>query len=132
MNKRTALALIAGSLGIAAAAWFFAPRVCCGERDESQEKFEEVLGRAMQGDLGAIEALNADYASSGHKEQARYWALVGAIYGSRKLTETYEALRRNAPDINTAGEDAIIQKNLSRPGAAGLARTFNITGAQGK
>jgi hypothetical protein len=132
MNRNVALTIGVGSLFVAAALMFFAPRHCCGANDASQQEFEVVLGRATRGDIEAIETLHADYAQSGRTEQARYWALIGAIEGSVKLTETYEDLRKSAPNLDSSGEDVIIRKNRSKIGAQRIAQTFNISETQPK
>jgi hypothetical protein len=130
MNRKVALSIGAVSLFVAAALMFFAPRHCCGADDASQQEFEELLGRATRGNIEAIETMHENYAQSGRTEQARYWALIGAIEGSVKLTETYENLRKSTPNLNTSGEDAIIRKNPSKIGAQRISQTFNISETQ--
>jgi hypothetical protein len=127
MDRKVALAIVVGLFCIAGVLAFVTPRHCCGTDDAAQQEFEEVLGRAIGKDIQAIEKLYADYARFGHTEQARYWALIGAIEGSVKMTEIYEGLRSNTPSLDTTGEDVIIRKNLSKSGATRLAQTFTIS-----
>lgn len=132
MNRKTALTIIVGSLCVVGSLTFVSPRHCCGTDDATQREFEEVLGRAAGKDIQAIETLYASYARFERTEQARHWALIGAIEGSVKMTEIYEGLRRNTPSLDTTGEDVIIRKNLSKPGATRLAQTFTISETRSK
>jgi len=129
IKRKKWLIVVASALAVGALLLFLARRPCCGEADRSELAFEATLGRAIDGDLQAIETLHGDYAKAGRMEQARSWALFGAIHGSRKMTDAYEAARRQEAGFNTSGEDIIILKNLSRPGAADLASRFKITAA---
>lgn len=98
----------------------------CGSDDEQQRAFEQTLDRAINGDTAAAETLYRDYLAAGRIEQARYWALMGAIDGSPGLITAYSSLRVAAPSFDTTGENTIIRKNLSKEGAKRLATSFDI------
>lgn len=126
MKKATVIGLCVAVPSLAGLLSFCSVPHCCGSDDDSQKAFEQTLGLAIAGDAVAAESLYKDYASGGRLEQARYWALIGAINGSPTLIEEYQSIRRRTPGTDTSGEDSIIRKNLRMRGATLLAGIFHI------
>lgn len=99
---------------------------CCDLVDREYAEYESLVARAASGDVVATEQLYREAKVAGHLVDARRWALVGAMANSEVLFNEYVGIYKTLSVESRVADDAVIRKNLTRPGARQLAVVLGI------
>jgi hypothetical protein len=121
MNRRQLIGCVAAIAVIAGAAWFFLPQTkCCEGQEAGYQEYDRLVRGAINGDVEASRQLYADALAAGSTEDARRWAMVGALDGSAELAAAYLSLYKLLPADRKVAEQKILKKNTEKPGGARL------------
>lgn len=106
--------------------WRLPMHHCCGDRSAAEMEYEQILGRALSGDVVAVRQLYKDAMAANNMRDARRWALVGAIDGDEELINAYVALYKMLPNDAKKIDEAIIGDNLTKSGARRVALVIGL------